>query len=142
MTDDSFDLDLTNFEANHRWDEVHADDEGFFESAPWNDERGLKDLYTPQTLWKAKQLLLTDSHPEEPAVEAIADRKWEVSGSERYIVFQLEGPESGTPWLTCDCPNGLARGGRPSCYHTAAVMMLILGTDLTTITEPKKVGKR
>lgn len=30
------------------------------------------------------------------------------------------------PWMSCDCPNGQHLGGRPRCYHTAAVFQLLL----------------
>lgn len=29
------------------------------------------------------------------------------------------------PLLSCTCPNGRNRGGRPSCYHSAAVMLIL-----------------
>ncbi|MET0886197.1 MAG: hypothetical protein ABWX92_07075 [Mycetocola sp.] len=29
------------------------------------------------------------------------------------------------PWVRCECPNGSHRGGRPSCYHSAAVIITL-----------------
>lgn len=48
------------------------------------------------------------------------------------LVFKVEGantyrvqlyPGAG---MTCTCPNGMARGGQPSCYHTAAVLYAMI----------------
>lgn len=29
------------------------------------------------------------------------------------------------PFVRCDCPNGENRTGRPTCYHSAAVIILL-----------------
>lgn len=36
----------------------------------------------------------------------------------------IPGPDS-LPFVSCSCPNGVNRGGRPQCYHTAAVLLII-----------------
>ena len=33
--------------------------------------------------------------------------------------------DDAIPFVSCTCPNGLNRGGRPSCYHTAAVLLML-----------------
>lgn len=27
------------------------------------------------------------------------------------------------PWITCSCPNGLNKGGEPTCWHSALVLL-------------------
>ena len=45
-------------------------------------------------------------------------------------VFRVEGSKDyrvqtdGKNWLSCSCPNG-QRTSRPSCYHSAAALMII-----------------
>ena len=34
-------------------------------------------------------------------------------------------PSTGLAWLICSCPNGMNRGGRPKCYHTCAVLLIL-----------------
>lgn len=45
---------------------------------------------------------------------------WWVTGSagKEYRV-----QTDGETWITCTCPNGM-RVGRPTCYHSCAVMMI------------------
>lgn len=63
---------------------------------------------------------------------------WEVPGSTgRLYVVQVvpafdpdadeddEDLKHALPWMSCTCPNGANRGGRPSCYHTAAVALVL-----------------
>ena len=57
----------------------------------------------------------------------------------QHLAFKVGSEEElQVPWYTCNCPNGSARGGRPSCYHTAAVAALDLGIDLSGVTKPEK----
>ena len=47
---------------------------------------------------------------------------------DRWVDGQLvEGvkPETGLEYVSCTCPNGMNRGGRPTCYHTAAVLIIL-----------------
>lgn len=137
MSDDGFiDLDLSNFEQRQRerFDAGDAaeDAEQWEETtAPWDDQRGFEDLYSPETLWKARLLLDSD------AVSKAREDKYFVNGSQLYTVTIMES-SLPVPWALCDCPNGTARGGRPSCYHTAAVLALKLGVDLSGYDKPRK----
>lgn len=144
-SDDEFDLDLSNFEANQKQaylglDAPDREEIGGVE-APWADERSFEQLYSPEVLWKARLLLagmkvapITDDELR-PARE---HKKWSVDGSQPYVVQILESEGMDVPWALCSCPNGEARGGRPSCYHTAAVLALILDKDLSDVPEPVK----
>jgi hypothetical protein len=99
----------------------------------------LADVSTPNILKKAEALL-----DEPDGVEQDTDHTdvWWVqgSGTKVYRVQVTEEfdedevteeilierpPETGLAWVTCTCPNGMARGGRPTCYHTAAVLMAL-----------------
>jgi uncharacterized Zn finger protein len=142
--DDEFVIDLSNFEGRHAaayaealgetdtsWNEDVEVDQ------PWDDDRDFDSLYSPESIWKAR-LLIQDGY-----VEKIADGKYTVSGSQQYLVHLLEGgADQPVPWATCSCPNGTARGGRPSCYHTAAVLAEVIGKDLSGYEKPAKVGRR
>lgn len=91
----------------------------------------LEDLYSDNVLAKGRKLL------ESGKVVQDADRPsvFEVRGSRPYTVTHIEttpDDEDGNPqddqgiaWLACTCPNGSARGARPNCYHTAAVLLFI-----------------
>jgi uncharacterized Zn finger protein len=160
-----FDLDLSRFEENHRsafdndgpgnpaktflsadglddvmsgWpgenDTIEAE-EIEVDRAPWDDRQDYGDLYSAESIWKGK--LLIDSGK----VEKINDKHYVVSGSQSYTVNILPSEGMRVPWAVCTCPNGSARGGRPSCYHTAAALALVLGYDLSHLNEPPK-GKR
>lgn len=60
---------------------------------------------------------------------------WEIPGStgRLYVVrvvdaFDPDEPDADPnvlPWMSCTCPNGANRGGRPACYHTAAVALVL-----------------
>lgn len=146
-------IDLSNFEANSRrayaeqtgQEPVSREDfqkeylgEWVNEDAPWDDQRDFEDLYSAETLWKARELIDGGRiHPE-------GHNKWVVEGSQPYIVNRLESEGMSVPWVVCSCPNGQARGGRPSCYHTAAVLALSLGIDLSHVEKPRKApsGRR
>lgn len=39
----------------------------------------------------------------------------------KYVVH----PADGLPFVSCTCPNGMNRGGRPQCYHSAAVLIIL-----------------
>lgn len=139
MSDFEFELDLSNFEANQkeRYDAQGPEPE-VIEAPPWDDHRSFEDLYGEDSLWKAGQLVkagkVEDLHGDQ--------RVWSVEGSQPYVVRIMESEGLEVPWATCDCPNGAARGGRPSCYHTAAVLSLLLGIDLTGRPKPAKSSVR
>jgi hypothetical protein len=162
--DEEFDIDLTNYDAEQAakivstakslgdlegWEGFEADQqrrayEG--ESHPgaehsvetqapaWDDQRGFWELWSEESIWKGK--LLLDGERVHPNPSGTS---WAVEGSELYSVHKLGSEEVlEVPWYTCNCPNGSARGGRPSCYHTAAVAALDLGIDLSEVTKPEK----
>lgn len=164
MSAEEFDIDLTNYDAEQAkkivssakslgdlegWEGFEAEQqrkayEGEHhpgaehsreEQAPaWDDQRGFWELWSEESIWKAK--LLLDSERVQPLR---TPNGWTVEGSELYTVRKLGSEEVlEVPWYTCNCPNGSARGGRPSCYHTAAVAALDLAIDLSGVTKPEK----
>ncbi|QGZ16795.1 hypothetical protein PBI_DEWDROP_148 [Microbacterium phage Dewdrop] len=56
-----------------------------------------------------------------PDLEASGVRVGDVVDGKRVIVPEADG----MPFLSCTCPNGMNRGGRPQCYHTAAVLLIL-----------------
>lgn len=137
-----FYIDLTNFGSvpavdDSRWQDFEVrqrrlDDEEELTTPAWDDERDFEDLYSAETLWKARLLL------ESKRVEEINPRQYSVEGSQPYVVDVMPDAGMPVPWAVCSCPNGTARGGRPSCYHTAAVLALLLGIDLSRYEKPTK----
>lgn len=87
-----------------------------------DDDFDINEFYSQPILIKAHRLVKADK------VEVDSERVgvFHVAGSRRYSL-QVIPPADGDviPWVTCDCPNGLARGGRPSCYHSAAVLLFL-----------------
>lgn len=71
--------------------------------------------------WSAESIQKAESLIEDGKVrrDDTHDDVFFVAGSEAYRV-QTDGHE----YITCTCPNGMARS-RPNCYHTAAVLMFI-----------------
>lgn len=135
--DFELEIDLSNFEGKIKESYLeHGETSGddLEVAAPWDDRYSFWELYSEETLWKAK-LLIEANRVEKLKNSAGA---WSVEGSQHYLVHQLESGDMPVPWLTCSCPNGEARGGRPSCYHCCAVHMLILNIDLSGITKPEK----
>lgn len=139
IEDEDFDLDLTNFEANHSIDHAlyaPSDEEReqpeIPSQGPWDDQRPFDQLYGDESLWKAWLLIKADK------VEEIKEGMWSVQGSQPYTVHILPSEGMPVPWATCNCPNGDARGGRPNCYHTAAVLSKILEIDLSETPKPEK----
>lgn len=162
--DDDFVLDLTNYDAEQAskivseakslgdlegWEHFEADQQrrayegehhpgastsGEQQAPAWDDQRGFWELWSEESIWKGKLLLDSERvHADETGTS------WSVEGSELYRVHKLGSEEElQVPWYTCNCPNGSARGGRPSCYHTAAVAALDLGIDLSGVTKPEK----
>ncbi len=55
---------------------------------------------------------------------------YNVEGSELYVCSIIEIEDSKTPGVTCNCPNGSNRAGRPTCYHSASVLMVHTKMDL------------
>lgn len=136
-------IDLTHFEEKQkrRYDDAATvdlnrlvpDDEVEVQRAPWEDERSFDELYGAESIWKARSLIL------DGRVEKVGDH-YVVQGSQPYRVNILEGDQD-VPWAVCSCPNGEKRGGRPSCYHSAAVLATVLNIDLSQRERPKKLGR-
>lgn len=83
-----------------------------------SDEELLGDTgirWSSESIRKAEDLVLLGRvHRDADAPEVFF-----VEGSQIYRV-QTDGEE----YITCTCPNGM-RKGRPHCYHTAAVLIMI-----------------
>jgi hypothetical protein len=144
IQDGEFELDLTNFEERQKQRYAQAgvdldadapDDEVEVQRSPWEDERSFDELYSAETIWKARSLIL------DHRVEKTHEKRYIVQGSQPYVVNLLEGDQD-VPWAVCSCPNGEKRGGRPSCYHSAAVLATVLNIDLTPRERPKKLSSR
>lgn len=83
----------------------------------------MRALYSDKVLEKAEELVDGDAL----ARDDVYDTVWWVEGASRvYRVQVVEGSDDdGLPFVLCDCPNGARKGGRPTCYHSAAVLMKI-----------------
>lgn len=88
----------------------------------------LTEHYSDSILTKANRLIAQGK------VERVDATTFAVAGSKTYRVNRIELgvdedgkpiDDDGMPYVTCDCPNGLARGGRPNCYHSAAVIIAL-----------------
>lgn len=54
-----------------------------------------------------------------------------LSGNTYRTEEQVRRDLEGLPLVSCTCPNGQNRGGRPNCYHSAAVLLILEdGTQL------------
>ena len=86
----------------------------------------LENIYTDATLRKGESLAANLHAVQRDAQD---ESIWWVKGStgSKYRVQLYDDPEhgGGVPMLTCSCPNGMHRGGRPTCYHTAAVLIIL-----------------
>lgn len=85
--------------------------------------------YSETIAAKGQKLLEQD---EGVTADEEASMVWWVLGSNRrkYRVQLVAGPS-----FTCTCPNGQAKGGEPTCYHTAAVAHLLLQREEAGLTE-------
>lgn len=99
-------------------------------------ELTIEDHYNDKVLIKARRLVAQGKVEQD---EQAPNVYW-VQGSTRYRV-QVAEPvldddgqpiDEGFEWLSCTCPNGSARGGRPNCYHTAAVLLTRRDAERTT----------
>lgn len=138
MDDFALEIDLSNFEVDNsqqlaldQQEDLMAagQEEPDYQLRTTDIRNTLEDIYSYVVLDKARDLLRGDR------VQKIKDREgggstWEVIGSELYI-DTIHAPMEGMPipWVECTCPNGGARGGRPTCYHSAAVLMRALKLD-------------
>jgi hypothetical protein len=139
--DDDIILDLTNFEFKqqqrlYKQTAVQDAAEGGLDLS-WAN-KNFEDLYTPEVLWKARRLV------EEDKLEELKDGRWLVEGSTEYLVGFVDIDDLKVPWPTCTCPNGTNRANRPTCYHSAAVLMKVLQLDVEKFpyVEPKSRSRR
>ena len=94
------------------------------------ERTSLQEHYSDNILMKANRLVKMDRVERDEEDQNL----FRVKGSKVYKVRHIELGEDedgeafddgGMPFVTCDCPNGLARGGRPNCYHSAAVIIVL-----------------
>lgn len=119
-------IDFTNIDRIKQ----HFDDpgeDGDFELPVWHETTAnMDELYSIESLTKAIDLV----HAKR--ITQVVDREdlYEVSGGELYVchIIDLEG--STVPGITCTCANGQNRAGRPTCYHSAGVLLVHMKTDL------------
>lgn len=116
-------LDFTNIDRI----QDHLDEDGDFELPAWHEtEDDMDELYGIESLTKAVDLVRAGK------VHAVEGRDdlYEVHGSELYACRIIEISESKVPGITCTCPNGQNRSGRPTCYHSAAAILVHTETDI------------
>lgn len=115
----------------------------------------LRDIYKDATFVKARKLLTNEYAVQRDAddesvwwVKGSAGSKYRVQvidpGDEEDVIrltpeLEAQGigygcfvagkrvvaPTDSVPLVSCTCPNGMNRGGRPQCYHTLAVLLSI-----------------
>jgi hypothetical protein len=92
--------------------------------ARWQGE--LEAHYSPAVLTKARRLRRDETavrqDPEHPLLFTVHGRSRDTY---RVQVIEQAG-EDGLPFVSCTCANGAAIGGRPLCYHSAAVLMNLI----------------
>jgi hypothetical protein len=140
MPDDEFVLDLTSWDEQVAGqpllgEEGEEGETGFdveVQIPPWVGDDSLEDIYSAESLWKARELLDAEKvHWTSEARESA-----EVEGSTLYFVRITPLDGMTVPWLQCSCPNGQHRVNRPNCYHTAAVAALYLDADVSKWDRP------
>jgi len=90
----------------------------------WHEtEADLMDLYSYESVLKALKLL---KGKKVWRVEGRPDL-FNVEGSQMYVARIIELGEESTPGVTCTCPNGANRAGRPTCFHSLAALIGFLG---------------
>lgn len=101
----------------------HLEDE--IEVPPfWEADKEIHELYSPDSLDKAFKLIRNNK-----VKDAGRPGLYQVEGSDLYVCAIVEIPDSKVPGVTCTCPNGSNRTGRPTCYHSAAVLMVHTDTS-------------
>lgn len=89
----------------------------------------MESIYSPAVLKRGRKLI-----EDERIHRSTNENRFVVRGSEEYTVAVVPQPtdedgepvKTDLPWVVCSCPNGMARGGRPNCYHSAAVLLMLL----------------
>lgn len=128
-----FEIDLTNIPDRYA-EHLGPDPDEIELPVFWEGDKEIHQLYSRESLDKAFKLI------KGKRVES-AGRPglYQVHGSELYVCTIIEMEDWATPGITCTCPNGSNRSGRPTCYHSAAVLMVHTGTDPGTV-EMKLAG--
>lgn len=75
--------------------------------------------------YRVQVILATDEEALERMV-AMEEQRATYNNEPVRTVEQIREDLDSLPLLSCTCPNGRNRGGRPTCYHTAAVMLILL----------------
>lgn len=130
------DLSVPDRYAEHLDDKSEVFDEPDIVLPEWHgSDDDFEETFSAESLWKGRMLVLRNKIKQ---VEGAREGLFEVQGSELYVtnVVSLQG--SVLPGVTCTCPNGSSRAGRPTCYHAAAALMLYTGVDLERFPEPVK----
>lgn len=130
---DEIEIDFTN--VPDRYGEHLRNDPDEIEVPPyWESEKEIYELYSRDSLDKAFKLVKANR-----VQSAGRPGLYEVSGSELYVCCIVELEDSKVPGVTCTCPNGSNRSGRPTCYHSAATLLVHTETDIGTL-ELKMAG--
>lgn len=74
--------------------------------------------------YRVQVLQITSEEELERRVQIEQERDAHSGVAVRSSEFIRAGFEQ-VPLMSCTCPNGMNRGGRPQCYHTAAVLLIL-----------------
>lgn len=74
--------------------------------------------------YRVQVLQILDEEELQRRAEIEQVREAQTSFSTRTI-DQIKEDFTRVPLMSCTCPNGMNRGGRPQCYHTAAVLLIL-----------------
>lgn len=120
---DDFEIDFSN--VPDRYSEHLANDPDEIEVPPyWESEKELHELYSGESLGKAFKLVKAKR-----VIPTGREGLYNVEGSELYVCNVIEIEDSVVPGVTCTCPNGSNRSGRPTCYHSAATLLVHMKLD-------------
>lgn len=80
----------------------------------------LPERYSDDTATRAQHVLERNRE----RVQHVRGLRWLVqSPPNTYVVDVIEGGGE-TRWATCSCPNGAAKGGLTTCWHTAVALLI------------------
>lgn len=93
------------------------------------DFRGLTgaeqlDRYSPRVLDKAYDLKDSDRFERDEEHSTVF---WVIDPKPYWRRYRVQVYDGG--YSTCTCPNGGHRGGEPTCYHTAAALLVLEEED-------------
>jgi hypothetical protein len=116
------DFSTTDRVAQHLAED--AENEDFVEVPVWHETGAdLLDLYSYESVLKALKLI------RDKKVWRVEGRPdlFNVQGSQMYVARIIDLGEESTPGVTCTCPNGANRAGRPTCFHSLGALIGFLG---------------